>query len=658
MRVLNKVNLISTVCYFLGVPLGICSYYTALILHFPSWSQRLIFFLHISPWLALSGSFYLLYIKRASSYIQRFLREEGSDREILSSAYQQAVDLPLKAGVMLPVFYLLGASMSALFGVVFSRFSASQALLILLGGFTSGLLMGAVVYLWTCKSLHPIFSQLYQRGLTNQDVKHRRGMRVSFRTKLLSFFLVLTVTPTIIINYVSYIEGQQSLPAGEQVVKSSPSTLLNIVTIGVLTAVVAVIIAVLASKAISESLAHVVEVSRRIAKGDLNQRVMVYTNSEEGDLALAFDQMQESLEEIAGQAQAIARGDFSLVLKAEGHLANAFKQMQVKLRQIADQAKVIAEGDLSHGIEARGDLADAFNKMVQSLSSLVSQIKEASDQINSAAREILASSEQLASGTEEQASFVEETSVAIEELSKTAGQIARESATVAATAEEVRRGVDIGRGALINAIQGVERIKEKSDLNSKKIFSLGERSQKIGEIIEIINGIATETKILSLNAAIEASRAGEAGKGFSVVASEVRRLAEKTVKSTAVIKNMIAEMQEAVNNLVMANEENTKEVENQNSLMETLDRSFERISEIVDNAVESAKQISIVTEQQTKSSQQVSASMKHISQVSRESAVETKQISAAAKELNSLADLLKEAVAKFKLDHQGSSPSE
>jgi methyl-accepting chemotaxis protein len=195
----------------------------------------------------------------------------------------------------------------------------------------------------------------------------------------------------------------------------------------------------------------------------------------------------------------------------------------------------------------------------------------------------------------------------------------------------------------------MDQIADRVDSISSRAVSLGEKSQEIGRILEVIDDLADQTNLLALNAAIEAARAGEHGRGFAVVASEVRKLAERAQESTGQIQAIVAQIQAEANATILASEEGAKDVHVGGELARDVVDALERISGMVDETTTAAREISIATQQQRSASDQVVAAMSQVSSVSRQYAVGSKQSAAAAAQLNVLAAELRASIAQFRV---------
>ncbi|MBF4509771.1 MAG: hypothetical protein ISP10_04750 [Aeromicrobium sp.] len=306
---------------------------------------------------------------------------------------------------------------------------------------------------------------------------------------------------------------------------------------------------------------------------------------------------------------------------------------------------VLAEISRSVGVNvrpARGvdGISSEIERVFANVHTLLDQIKLTNSSIKAVAAEILAATEQQASGASEQAAAVTQTSATVEELAQTSSQIADNAGSVVNIAEKTLASAEEGMLAVANTAAGIEEIRETTMQSSDRILALGERSQEIGRVLSIIDEIAEQTKILALNAAIEAARAGDAGKGFSVVAEEIRKLADSVTESTQEIGRVVREIQASTSSLIMQTEKAAKKVTEGQDLAMNTASELQRIVTQVEETTDAAKQISIATQQQRTASDQVVISMKEIALVSQQAAETSRQVTAAILELNKLADAM------------------
>jgi methyl-accepting chemotaxis protein len=299
-----------------------------------------------------------------------------------------------------------------------------------------------------------------------------------------------------------------------------------------------------------------------------------------------------------------------------------------------------ALGIAAHESKGLDELTSELERVFANAASLLDQIRGANTNMRTLTAEVLAAAEQQASGSSEQAAAVTETSATVEELAQTSSQIADNSEAVVRVAERTLASAEEGMHAVQQTTEGIEEIRVTTQQSSDRILALGERSQEIGRVLVIIDEIAEQTKILALNAAIEAARAGDAGKGFSVVAEEIRKLAESVTESTREIGRVVREIQASTSALIMQTEKAAKKVAEGREMATNTQDALERIVSQVEETTDAAKQISIATQQQRTASDQVVISMKEVATVSQQAAQASRQISAAIVELNALVDIM------------------
>jgi methyl-accepting chemotaxis protein len=316
--------------------------------------------------------------------------------------------------------------------------------------------------------------------------------------------------------------------------------------------------------------------------------------------------------------------------------------------------KSVAAGDLSQRISIErqdelGMLADAATDMADHLRKVLYDLQEASIQITGASTQVLTAAEEHASGSVQQAASIAQVTATMEELTSAAKQIAMSATSVEKIADDSARAAHAGYASVGEALAAMEKIRRRVADISGKTLLLGERSQRISEVLNLIKDIAGEIHLLAVNAAIESAAAGEHGKRFAVVASEVRRLAERTRESAEEIKSIVGEIQSATNTSVLATEQGVKEVENGVSLATHARGSLEEIIQMVDRTTQAIRQITFATQQQQSASEQIVQTMREVAEVTRHAAAGMKQSANSVGELNVLADQFRNRVKEFKL---------
>ncbi|HZG59870.1 MAG TPA: methyl-accepting chemotaxis protein [Anoxybacillus sp.] len=350
---------------------------------------------------------------------------------------------------------------------------------------------------------------------------------------------------------------------------------------------------------------------------------------------------------------------------------------------IADAAQKIASGDLTvdeikvKNKDEIGDLAKSFNQMAKNLRELIHQVASNAEQVAASAEELTASAEQtskaaeqiattmqdVAAGVDKQVQSVEETSQTVNEMSIGAQQIASNAQNVSSIAVETAEKATHGGKNIEVAIKQMNSINETVNGLAEVIKSLGERSKEIGQITNVITGIAEQTNLLALNAAIEAARAGEQGRGFAVVADEVRKLAEQSAQSAQQISRLISAIQEETNKAVQSMEAATKEVVAGIGVVNTAGESFNQIQNAVDEVTSHIQEISSAIQQMAAGTEQMVQSMQQIAKVAETSAAGTQEassvteeqlaameeISSSAESLSHMAEELQMLIGKFKI---------
>ena len=276
--------------------------------------------------------------------------------------------------------------------------------------------------------------------------------------------------------------------------------------------------------------------------------------------------------------------------------------------------------------------------------SIVVPVAQAVDALASVSTEILAGTTQQAAGMREHSSAVTETVSTVDEVLQTSEQASQRAQAVSESSQRAAEVGQSGRKAVEESVLAMGTVKDQTSSIAESILTLAEQAQAIGEIIATVNDIAEQTNVLSLNAAIEASRAGEHGRGFSVVAGEVKVLADQSKKATGQVRQILGEIQKATNTAVMVTEQGTKSVNDAIKTVNDAGTTIRLLTDIITEAVQAAAQIAASSAQQATGMRQIHQAMQNISQVSTQNMAATNQAEQAARHLTVVGSSLRQLV--------------
>lgn len=268
------------------------------------------------------------------------------------------------------------------------------------------------------------------------------------------------------------------------------------------------------------------------------------------------------------------------------------------------------------------------------------QIGTAVQHIRSSAAELQAAAGQQTKGAKGQAATATEVATTMRELVSTSRQIAESAQRVTGVAADTTTAARNGDHTVQGAQETVEQVKRQVDRIVSHMLVLGKRTQEIGSILDIINELAEQTNILSINATIEAAGAGEAGRRFSVVADEIRKLADRVGGSTKEIRSLIEEVRAAATTTVMVTEDGSKAVDASTRQFGEVAASFRRIVELLGNTAQASREIELSTKQQTTAVEQASTAIGDVAQTARETEASSAQTMETANQLASLSQQL------------------
>ena len=326
---------------------------------------------------------------------------------------------------------------------------------------------------------------------------------------------------------------------------------------------------------------------------------------------------------------------------------------QEAIMRLLDEMGSLAEGDLTVKAtvteDMTGAIADSINFAVEQLRSLVQTINDTSVQVASSAQETQATAMHLAEAAEHQAQQINTATSRINEIATSINQVSRNSAE---SADVAQRSVELstkGAGVVRQTIVGMDSIRGQIQETSKRIKRLGESSQEIGSIVELINDISEQTNILALNAAIQAASAGEAGRGFAVVADEVQRLAERTSNATKRIEALVQTIQADTNEAVSSMEQTTSEVVAGARLAEDAGTALGEIETVSNTLASLIQGISSAAQQQSAAATDITQTMTTIQSITAQTSQGANQTAESIGNLAQLAADLRRSVADFKL---------
>jgi twitching motility protein PilJ len=329
------------------------------------------------------------------------------------------------------------------------------------------------------------------------------------------------------------------------------------------------------------------------------------------------------------------------------------EQNQAAILQLLDELADFSDGDLRVQVTVTesftGAIADSINFSIHQMRAMVSKINATSSDVSAAANQTRHSVSQLSDASLRQAKEIADVSEAVNEMAISIDQVSYNAAESSSVAE---RSVGIAsQGAIVvqNTIGGMDKIRGQIQETAKRIKRLGESSQEIGDIVSLINDIADQTNILSLNAAIQASMAGDAGKGFAVVADEVQRLAERSGAAAKQISALVKTIQSDTHEAVSSMEQTTAEVVQGTRLAQDAGVSLGEIQGVSKTLAEIIENISDAARQQAASAGKISNTMKSIEFISAQTTEGTKLTATAVGNLANMTNELRASVTGFKL---------
>lgn len=406
--------------------------------------------------------------------------------------------------------------------------------------------------------------------------------------------------------------------------------------------IVSAFIALFTARKIVNPLKNAISIAKSIAAGERHNNIKINSKGETGELLQALNAMQNAIREKEEELH-----------KNEERTRLLFENIVRTAKTFSNHSSKVAAGDLRERLEvpsenAMSQLGEDLNTMTESLASITNQISEASHHMVSTLEEVKAAIDVQSSGATEQASSINEITSSIEEIEKSTTQTMEKAKVLGAIAERTREKGKLGLDAVEQSIEGMQIVRDKVQTIAQTILDLSNQTQQIGEITNIVNSLAQQSKMLALNASIEAAKAGEAGKGFAVVAVEVKNLAEQSEQSTVQVQKILEDIKHITEKAVMVTEEGTKGVDRGTGLVEQTGEIVRSLSEVIGETEIASQQIEAAIGQESVGIEQITAGMNEINQVTSSFVASAQQTIVAMNNLAQIASNLKTFVDVYK----------
>ncbi len=407
--------------------------------------------------------------------------------------------------------------------------------------------------------------------------------------------------------------------------------------------ILSILIASWTAKKILVPLSNAISIAKKIASGERGIVIKSKTNDETGQLLRALDVMQHS----------IMKNEQKLTLN-EVKTRELFEDVVKTANIFSQHSSEVAAGNLTKRItfECKNEmkqLGKDLNTMTDSLADITKKIMDACHNMVSTIEEVKHSVDVQSSGSTEQASSINEITVSLEEIEKSSSQTIEKAKALGEVADKTRAKGEEGLTAVEESINGMNAVRDKVQAIAQTILELSNQTQQIGEITSVVTTLSQQSKMLALNASIEAAKAGEAGKGFAVVASEVKSLAEQSEQSTIQVQKILEDIRRATEKAVMATEEGTKGVDHGTSLVEKTGNIINSLRNVIHEATIASQQIETAIRQEGIGIEQITAGMNEINQVTSTFVESVKQTNEAITNLAVTAKNLKEYVDIYQL---------
>jgi len=399
------------------------------------------------------------------------------------------------------------------------------------------------------------------------------------------------------------------------------------------------------SKKITLPLNEAIDAAKRIADGQRSVQFSARERDETGLLINSLESMQT----------AIRKSEDTLRIK-EKETKDLLNNIVNTAKRFSSHSSNVASGDLRNRIQLHNEdnemmskLGADLNAMTDGLSIMTKQIMETSHNMVSTLEEVRRAVEVQSSGATEQAASINEITASLAEIEKSTAQTIDKARALGKAAKRTQEKGHLGLNSVEESVNGMRLVREKVQLIAQTILDLSKQTQQIGAITAVVTNLAQQSKMLALNASIEAAKAGEAGKGFAVVAAEVKNLAEQSELSTSQVQQILEEIRHGAEKAVMVTEEGTKGVDHGMQLVEQAGDIMRNLNEVIHDATVASQQIEAAITQEGVGIEQITAGMNEINQVTSSLVSSVKQTTEAISNLAEISKKLKTTVDIYKV---------
>lgn len=398
----------------------------------------------------------------------------------------------------------------------------------------------------------------------------------------------------------------------------------------------------------------------RIGQGELSARIEVIGDDELAILGTNINQMAADIESLVNNQKA-ETGRIEQARQEARQEADAATQQQRQEKEFLQKRALellievdpVSRGDLTVRANVTADeigtVADSYNAIIRSLRQIVQQVQGATQSVTQTAQDNEVAVKQMATESIQQSVVIANALQQIQRLTETSQGVADRAKQATAQVQLATQAVQAGDLAMNRTVSGISTIRETVSETAKKVKRLGEASQKISKVVNLISGFAAQTNLLALNAAIEAARAGEEGRGFSVVAEEVRALAQQSAAATAEIEQLVEEIQSQTSAVVIAMEAGTEQVVAGTDLVEESRQKLGQISAVSTQVNQLIQEIAQAAADQTQTSTTVSQTMQDVAAIATTTSHQSEDVAQSFTHLLEVAQGLKVSVAQFKI---------